>query len=143
MLLLTKTKGHMSNVHYSGFPKHLQTKSNLHISISQSKLKHKHLPLYVTVSVGFFSSIKVQGRKIPGFIKKLNKFLGLPTKSEQVMDILSISDLKTNLSVDSANINNNAGNIEKNMADILKYHPGPRKWLHIKKLVLTGLKFDQ
>ena len=45
MLLLTKTKGHMSNVHYSGFPKHLQTKSNLHISISQSKLKHKCQPL--------------------------------------------------------------------------------------------------
>ena len=45
MLLFTKTKGHMSNVHYSGFPKHLQTKSNLHISISQSKLKHKCLPL--------------------------------------------------------------------------------------------------
>ena len=45
MLLLTKTKGHMSNVHYSGFPKHLQTKSNLHISISQNKLKHKCLPL--------------------------------------------------------------------------------------------------
>ena len=45
MLLLTKSKGYMSNVHYSGFPKHLQTKSNLHISISQSKLKHKYLPL--------------------------------------------------------------------------------------------------
>ena len=45
MLLLTKTKGNMVNVHYSGFAKHLQTKSNLHISISQSKLKHKCLPL--------------------------------------------------------------------------------------------------
>ena len=45
MLLLTKSKGPMSNFHYSGFPKHLQTKSNLHISISQSKLKHKYLPL--------------------------------------------------------------------------------------------------
>ena len=45
MLLLTKSKGHMSNFHYSGFPQHLQTKSNLHISISQSKLKHKYLPL--------------------------------------------------------------------------------------------------
>ena len=45
MLLLTKSKGYMSNVHYSGFPKHLQTKSNLHISISQSKLKHKYFPL--------------------------------------------------------------------------------------------------
>ena len=91
------------------------------------------MPLYVTVSVGFFSSIKVQGRKIPGFIKKLNKFLGLPPKSEQVMDILSISDLKINITVNAANINNNAGNIEKNMADILKYHPGPRKSLHRKK----------
>ena len=35
----------MSNVHYSGFPKHLQTKSSLHISICQSKLKHKYLTL--------------------------------------------------------------------------------------------------
>ena len=45
MLLLTKAKVHMSNVHYSEFLKHLQTKSNLHISISQSKLKHKCQPL--------------------------------------------------------------------------------------------------
>ena len=45
MLLLTKSKGHNSNVHYSGFPNHLQTKSDLHISILQSKLKHKFLPL--------------------------------------------------------------------------------------------------
>ena len=85
------------------------------------------IEIYVTVFVGFFSSTKVQGRKIPGFIKKLNKFLGLSPKSEQVMDILSISDLKTNITVNAANINNNAGNIEKNMADILKYHPGPCK----------------
>ena len=85
------------------------------------------IEIYVTVSVGVFFSTKVQGRKIPGFIKKLNKFLGLPPKSEQVMDILSISDLKTNITVNAANINNNSGNIEKNMADILKHHPGPRK----------------
>ena len=45
MLLLTKLKGHKSNVHYSGFPKHLQTKSSLHISICQSKLKDKYLNL--------------------------------------------------------------------------------------------------
>ena len=45
MVLLTKVKGHKSNVHYSGFPKHLQTKSSLHISICQSKLKHKYLTL--------------------------------------------------------------------------------------------------
>ena len=31
-LLLTKSKGHRSNSHYSEFLKHLQTKSNLHIS---------------------------------------------------------------------------------------------------------------
>jgi hypothetical protein len=51
------------------------------------------------------------------------------------MDILSISDLKTNITVNAANINNNAGNIEKNMADIKRHHPGPRKCLHRKKLV--------
>jgi hypothetical protein len=45
MLLLTKLKDHKSNVHYSDFPNHLQTKSNLNISIPQSKLKHKCLPL--------------------------------------------------------------------------------------------------
>ena len=44
MLLLTKLKGHRSNFHYSGFPKHPQTKSSLNISICQSKLKHKLLP---------------------------------------------------------------------------------------------------
>ena len=38
MLLLTKSKGHTSNFHYSGFPNHLQTKSNLHISIHQSQI---------------------------------------------------------------------------------------------------------
>ena len=54
MLLLTKSKGHMSNVHYSGFPQHLQTKSNLHISISQSKLKHKYLPLDTLYKNGLF-----------------------------------------------------------------------------------------
>ena len=38
MLLLTKSKGHKSNSPYSGFPNHLQTKSNLHISICQSQI---------------------------------------------------------------------------------------------------------
>ena len=38
MLLLTKSKGHRSNSHYSGFPNYLQTKSNLHISIYQSQI---------------------------------------------------------------------------------------------------------
>ena len=37
-LLLTKSKAHMSNSHYSGFPNYLQTKSNLYISICQSQI---------------------------------------------------------------------------------------------------------
>ena len=45
MLLLTKLKGLKSNVRYSRYPNHLQSKSSLHISILQSKLKHKCLPL--------------------------------------------------------------------------------------------------
>ena len=38
MLFLTNSKGHMSNAPNSGFPNHLQTKSNLHISIRQSQI---------------------------------------------------------------------------------------------------------
>ena len=38
MLLLTKSKGHKSNSPYLGFPKHLQTKFDLHISIRQSQI---------------------------------------------------------------------------------------------------------
>jgi len=75
MLLFTKTKGHMSNVHYSGFPKHLQTKSSLHISVSQSKLKHKCLPLdtlYVATSLKKprRSSIRQPSTKIQDMIVK-------------------------------------------------------------------------
>ena len=38
MLLMTKLKDHRSNFHYSEFPNHLLTKSNLHISICQSQI---------------------------------------------------------------------------------------------------------
>ena len=38
MLLLSKSKGHTSNFHHSGFPNHLQTKPKLHISICQSQI---------------------------------------------------------------------------------------------------------
>ena len=38
MLLLTKSKGHASNVHYSEFINPLQTKSNMHISMCQSQI---------------------------------------------------------------------------------------------------------
>ena len=38
MLFLSKSKGHKSKAPYSGFPNHLQTKSNLHISICQNQI---------------------------------------------------------------------------------------------------------
>ena len=59
---------------------------------------------------------KVEGKKVPGFIKKFNKFLGLPSKSERILDILKISGIEEK-------INNNEGNILKNMADIAEQHP--------------------
>ena len=64
----------------------------------------------------FFLADKVEGKKVPGFIKKFNKYLGLPSKSDKILDILKISG-------NEEKINNNEGNIEKNMADIAKYHP--------------------
>ena len=68
------------------------------------------LKYFFSVSLGVFSlATKVEGKKVPGFIKKFNKFLGLPSKSDKILDILKISG--------------NEENIEKNMADIEKYHP--------------------
>ena len=72
---------------------------------------------FVSVLLGVFSlATKVGGKKVPDFIKKFNKFLGLPSKSDKILDILKISGIEEQ-------INNNEGNIEKNMADIAKYHP--------------------
>ena len=72
---------------------------------------------FFSVSLGVFSlATKVEGKKVPGFIKKFNKFLGLPSKSDKILDILKISGIEEQ-------INNNEGNIGKNMADIAKYHP--------------------
>ena len=62
--------------------------------------------IFFSVSLEFFSLTKVQGKirgkKNPWIIRKLNKALGLRTKSKKVWDILSISD---------------------NTANIEKYHP--------------------
>ena len=60
------------------------------------------IEIYFAVLLGVFSLTKVQGKKIPSIIKKLNKALGLEKNSEKVWDILSISD---------------------NAANIAKYHP--------------------
>lgn len=76
------------------------------------------IEIYLSVLLEVFFSTKVQGKKIPGFIKKLNKALGLPVKSEKAWDILSISDLKVNITGITANINN----INENMAELEKYN---------------------
>ena len=66
----------------------------------------------LAVPLGFFSlATKVEGKKVPGFIKKFNKFLGLPSKSEKILDILKISG-------NEEKINNIEGNVQKNIADI-------------------------
>ena len=107
-----------------------------------------NIEIYFAVSLGVFSlATNVEGKKIPGLIKKLNKFLGLPPKSEKVMDILSISGNTAKINENAGSINTNAGsindnsesinnitgtiskntgNIAKNTADIARYHP-PRK----------------
>ena len=75
------------------------------------------LKYFFSVSLGVFSlATKVEGKKVPGFIKKFNKFLGLPSKSDKILDILKISG-------NEEKINDNEENIAKNMADIAKYHP--------------------
>ena len=75
------------------------------------------LKYFFSVSLGVFSlATKVGGKKVPGFIKKFNKFLGLPSKSDKILDILKISSIEEQ-------INSLEGNIGKNMADIAKYHP--------------------
>ena len=62
--------------------------------------------IFFSVSLGFFSLTKVQGKirgkKNPWIIRQLSKALGLGRKSKKVWDILSISD---------------------NTANIKKYHP--------------------
>jgi hypothetical protein len=60
MLLLTKSKGHTSNFHYSGFPNQLQTKSNLHISIPQSQILCLNLDQKQTPNLEFLICISVQ-----------------------------------------------------------------------------------
>ena len=72
---------------------------------------------FISVLLGVFSlATKVGGKKVPGFIKKFNKFLGLPSKSDKILDILKISG-------NEEKINNIEGNVQKNMADIAKYYP--------------------
>ena len=65
----------------------------------------------------------VEGNEIPQFIKKMNKFLGLPPRSNKIMDILLISGNTAKINNNKRKIRKNTGNIAKNTADISKYHP--------------------
>ena len=69
MLLLTKWKGHMSNSLYSGFPNHLQTKFNLHISIPQNQyvhcIKSRWETMYLTKSIENFKCLH---EKLPSIV---------------------------------------------------------------------------
>ena len=42
----------------------------------------------------FLLATKIDGKKVPDFIKKLNKFLGLPSKSDSILDILKIYNIE-------------------------------------------------
>ena len=66
---------------------------------------------------------RVQGKKIPGIIKKLNKAFGLNGKSEKLWDILLVSDLKENMTDMAANINKNMMEIENLQPKISKGLP--------------------
>ena len=87
---------------------------------------------FSSVSLGvFYLATKVEGKKVPGFIKKFNKFLGLPSKSKKILDILKISG-------NEEKINNIEGNVEKNMADIAKYHPEETSKLNTLRSQIEG-----
>ena len=78
-----------------------------------------NIEVYFAVSLEVFSlATNVEGKKIPGLIKKLNKFLGLPPKSEKVMDILSISGNTAKINDNAGSINANAGSINDNAGNI-------------------------
>ena len=55
------------------------------------------IKIVFVVLLGVFSlATKVDGKKVPDFIKKLNKFLGLPSKSDSILDILKIPVIEKN-----------------------------------------------
>ena len=81
------------------------------------------IEIYLAVSLVVFLLTRVQGKKIPGIIKKLNKAFGLNAKSEKLWDILLVSDLKENMTDMAANINKNMMEIENLQPKISKGLP--------------------
>ena len=45
-------------------------------------------------------------RNVPNLLRKINKALGLPKKSEKLWDILLISDINTKVEENEADLNN-------------------------------------
>ena len=125
----------------------------LYVSFEFTFLVKYYVVIYFAVSLGVFCLVaNVEGKKIPGFVKKLNKFLGLPPKSKKVMDILSISGNTAKINENAGSIDANAGsindntgsindnagtieeitgNIAKNTADIARYHPSKLQKKHL------------
>ena len=57
---------------------------------------------------------------MPNLLKKINKALGLPKKSEKLWDILSISDINTKVEENMVDIAENVVDIAENVVDIAK-----------------------
>ena len=55
---------------------------------------------------------------MPNLLKKINKALGLPKKSEKLWDILSISDINTKVEENMVDIAENVVDIAENTNDI-------------------------
>ena len=50
-------------------------------------------------------------RNVPNLLKKINKALGLPKKSEKLWDILLISDIDTKVDENVADLNDGLNNV--------------------------------
>ena len=77
------------------------------------------IEIYLAVSVW-----GLQGKKIPGAIKKLNKALGLSPKSEVLWDILDISGNSQAISGNSQTITGNSQTISGNSLAISNLESG-------------------
>ena len=74
----------------------------------------------LTVLLGVFVlAASTEGKKIPRFIRKLNKYLGLPPKSNRTMDILLIRKNAVDIQTNSEEIDANFKSINK--AEIINF----------------------
>ena len=97
------------------------------------------IEIYLTVLLGVFVlAASTEGKKIPRFIRKLNKYLGLPPKSNRTMDILLIRKNAVDIQTNSEEIDANFKSINK--AEIINFDhysvscKTTSKWWYIKVL---------